>query len=178
VDQRCEVKLVLASMPTIVVEKRGATPRVAFDRAAAAAGRTLRRRVARSGRRIPPELVARTRSHARAAGQSADESPSTERSTARRNFKQNLAGVTSALEDSVQDRPSRKSTRDSANRALRDNNLRLRQLRRRTTPKARANRGDLVTSAGERERAAVSVGDSRDVGGLRALRGGEALERL
>lgn len=61
-------------------------------------------------------------------------------STARRNSKGNDAGFTSTLEDSVQDRPSRKSTRKSANRGMQDSNLRLRETRRVTSPAARAAR--------------------------------------
>lgn len=51
-------------------------------------------------------------------------------STARRNTKLNRAGMTATLEDSAQDRPSRKSTRRSAGRAKRDTGLRLRAERR------------------------------------------------
>jgi hypothetical protein len=64
-------------------------------------------------------------------------------STARRNTKQNLAGLTSALEDSAQDRPSRKSTRRSANRAKRDSNLNRRQTRKVSAPKQRARRNQV-----------------------------------
>lgn len=60
--------------------------------------------------------------------------------TARRNTKRNATGAAWALEDSVQDRPSRKSTRKSANRSKPDSNLRRRQTRRVTSPKARATR--------------------------------------
>lgn len=48
------------------------------------------------------------------------------------------AGV--ALEDSQKDRPSRKSTRKSANRSKPDSNLHQRQTRRTSAPKARAAR--------------------------------------
>jgi len=64
-------------------------------------------------------------------------------STARRNTKHNLAGLTSALEDSAQDRPSRKSTRRSANRAKRDSNLNRRQARKVSAPKQRARRNQV-----------------------------------
>jgi hypothetical protein len=62
-------------------------------------------------------------------------------STAGRNTKVNTAGLTSALEDSARDRPSRKSTRKAAGRAKRDNNLQQRQVRRVRSPKARAASG-------------------------------------
>lgn len=59
-------------------------------------------------------------------------------STARRNTKLNLTGMTSTLEDSAQDRPSRKSTRKSAGRAKRDTGLRLRATSQAHSPKAHA----------------------------------------
>ncbi|CAN5724282.1 hypothetical protein BH11MYX4_BH11MYX4_65690 [soil metagenome] len=45
-----------------------------------------------------------------------------------------------ALEDSAKARPSRKSTRKSANRSKRDSNLARRATRKTTSPKARARR--------------------------------------
>lgn len=61
-------------------------------------------------------------------------------STARRNSKRNTEGASYALEDSASDRPSRKSTRKSANRSKPDSNLALRQLRKIRAPGARAAR--------------------------------------
>lgn len=58
--------------------------------------------------------------------------------TARRNTKLNTAGMSYALEDSVQARPSRKSTRGSANRSKPASNLTRRQQRRTRSPQARA----------------------------------------
>jgi hypothetical protein len=49
--------------------------------------------------------------------------------------------ATFALEDSATGRPSRKSSRASANHIKPDNNLRRRQSRRTASPKARARRG-------------------------------------
>ncbi|CAN5923974.1 hypothetical protein BH11MYX4_BH11MYX4_06220 [soil metagenome] len=63
-------------------------------------------------------------------------------STARRNTKRNTAGATSALEDSARDRPTRKSTRKSENRAKAGSNLQRRQIRRVTSPQARAARSN------------------------------------
>jgi ribosome-associated translation inhibitor RaiA len=138
IDQSCEIKLVLDRMPSVLVAKRATTPRAAFDLAAASAERTLRRQIARTGTRAPRDSRKRAASTTGAARVESAATP--QRSTARRNLKQNLAGMTSALEDSAQDRPSRKSTRGSANRALRDSNLRLRQLRRKRSPKRQATR--------------------------------------
>jgi len=61
-------------------------------------------------------------------------------STAARNTKQNMEGMTSTLEDSAKLRPSRRSTRRSANNAKRDGNLRIRQVNRVHSPPARASR--------------------------------------
>jgi hypothetical protein len=135
-DQRCELKLVLSGLPSVVVQKRAATQRAAFDSAAAAAQQTLSRRLARAGVAAPRAQLAELR----AAGRVSAVQPVNGGGTARRNFKQNLAGLTAALEDAEQPRPSRKSTRGSTNRALRDNKLRRRAVRRTTSPKARARR--------------------------------------
>jgi hypothetical protein len=59
-------------------------------------------------------------------------------STAARNVKWNTARAAATLEDSAQQRPSRKSTRKSANRAKQDSNLRQRQVARARSPKSRA----------------------------------------
>ncbi|WP_438025249.1 HPF/RaiA family ribosome-associated protein [Sorangium sp. So ce233] len=59
-------------------------------------------------------------------------------STAARNTKLNTAGASAALEDSADGRPSRKSTRRSANRQKQDDNLRRRQTRAASAPKTRA----------------------------------------
>ncbi len=61
-------------------------------------------------------------------------------STARRNTKRKHTRATAALEDSAKGRPSRKSTRKSANRGKRDSNLKRRQTRATTSPRARAAR--------------------------------------
>jgi ribosome-associated translation inhibitor RaiA len=59
-------------------------------------------------------------------------------STARRNTRLSDAKATAALEDSAQDRPSRKSTRKSANRGKRDVALRLREVAEARSPVARS----------------------------------------
>jgi hypothetical protein len=75
-----------------------------------------------------------------AAGQSATARRAGGGSTAARNTKRPAAGATSALEDSAQDRPSRKSTRRSKHRSKRDSNLRRRETRAVRAPSARAAR--------------------------------------
>lgn len=59
-------------------------------------------------------------------------------STARRNTRLSDAKVTATLEDSAQDRPSRKSTRKSANRGKRDVALRQREVAETRSPAARS----------------------------------------
>jgi ribosome-associated translation inhibitor RaiA len=59
-------------------------------------------------------------------------------STARRNTRLNSARATATLEDSASGRPSRKSTRRSANRAKQDDQLRLRAALASQSPSGRA----------------------------------------
>lgn len=61
-------------------------------------------------------------------------------STARRNTKARTTKATAALEDSSQDRPSRKSTRKSANRSKSGTGLARKALAASTSPSARASR--------------------------------------
>jgi hypothetical protein len=61
-------------------------------------------------------------------------------STATRNTKLNRRGMTAALEDSAAERPSRKSTRRSQNRAKSGSKLSRRETRRVTSPQSRARR--------------------------------------
>ena len=61
-------------------------------------------------------------------------------STARRNAMQRTRRATATLEDSAKERPTRKSTRKSANRAKQGNKLQRRETRRVTSSKARARR--------------------------------------
>jgi hypothetical protein len=59
-------------------------------------------------------------------------------STARRNAKKVARRATATLEDSARDRPSRKSTRKSANRAKQGSKLRRRKVQKVRSPSARA----------------------------------------
>lgn len=61
-------------------------------------------------------------------------------STARRNTKARTTKATAALEDSSQDRPSRKSTRKSANRAKSGTGRERKALAASSSPRARASR--------------------------------------
>jgi ribosome-associated translation inhibitor RaiA len=127
--------------------RRGAAAAAAPERGAAAApdeGSLIGRRVGRSAERL--ERVAERPEKWRRdvwvdtarPGTSASDRKVGAGSTARRNTKLNQAGMTATLEDSAQDRPSRKSTRKSAGRAKRDTSLRLRATRKARAPGSRA----------------------------------------
>lgn len=138
VDQLCRIKVVLGGLPSIVAEESASSARGAFDRAAGVAERAVRRAVDRLPRR-----GGRGGKRPAQRGGEAEARASEPRSAARaesRNVKQNLAGLTAKLEESAQDRPSRKSTRRSIGRAKRDTGLRVRETARTTSPKARARR--------------------------------------
>lgn len=162
VDKKCRIKVVLAGLDSVVYESSGVDAREAMDRAANGTQRAVRKALDRSSARAPSPSRAREVSAPEAGaprpsggapskrrdafvdtaapGVSASERRAGGGSTARRNAKRNTARATSALEDSAKDRPSRKSTRKSANRAKRDSNLKRRQTRATTSPKARARR--------------------------------------
>lgn len=183
IDQSCRIKVVVSSIPSIVVEESATTRRLALDRAAASVERAVRRALGRAGFSAPKKRLSGRRGAKRASpgvkqrsesrigrreGQSAEniervaQRPEKERrdalvdtskprtsatarkagagSTAGRNTKLNVEKMTAALEDSLQDRPSRKSTRKSTGRTKRDSNLRRRETRAVTSPKARARR--------------------------------------
>jgi ribosome-associated translation inhibitor RaiA len=189
VDLDCRVKMVLSGAPSIIVSKRAAEPRTAFDVAADAAERTLRRTVERRGwsegsqkkkRRskfrgrdagedtvaLPavPEgsLIGRRVGHATANLHRAAARPEKQRrdhpvdtsapgvsatnrraggaSTAARNTRLRAPKATALLEDSAQQRPSRKSTRRSSGRAKRDGPQRLANLNETSSPSAVARR--------------------------------------
>lgn len=186
VDMACNIEVVLAELPSVKVQERGATPREAFDRAATAAARAVRQSLGRTGTterwqaqaddapelagsaaepNPPPEdgsyiggrvghgddelaraqarpekLRRNTLVDTAQPGVSASSRKAGGGSTARRNTRKNEAGMTAALEDSAQDRPSRKSTRRSTGRVKRDSNLARRQTRKVSAPKERARR--------------------------------------
>ncbi|WP_437832387.1 HPF/RaiA family ribosome-associated protein [Sorangium sp. So ce1153] len=73
-----------------------------------------------------------------APGRSATDRKAGGGSTARRNTLRRAPKASAALEDSARDRPSRKSTRKSANRAKQGSKLQRRKVQQTTTPSARA----------------------------------------
>ncbi len=114
------------------VRKPARSPAVGIRRANAEEGSLIGRRVGRSAEKLR-KVAERPEKKRRDAwvdtarpGTSASDRRVGAGSTARRNTKLTTRGMTSALEDSMKDRPSRKSTRKSKNRQLQDGNLRLR----------------------------------------------------
>lgn len=73
-----------------------------------------------------------------APGRSATDRKAGGGSTARRNARKTAPRATATLEDSARDRPSRKSTRKSANRSKQGNKLRQREVREVRSASARA----------------------------------------
>jgi hypothetical protein len=184
VDIVCKIKVVLAGLPSVVVEERANAERPAFDAAADAVTRAVRKHVSRArsvgtrSRRAPRtgravartagaeretdpgsfigRRVGRSGENLRAAlkrpekkrrdvpvdtakpGVSATDRKAGGGSTARRNTKARTSKATATLEDSRRTRPSRKSTRKSANRTKGGTNLEARSVRRARSPKRRA----------------------------------------
>jgi hypothetical protein len=200
-DKTCLIQIFLSSLPSVVVEARGATEREAFDKAVATAERATRNTLERRGfsAKMPPHQHSEAEEHEPeeheteehepdAPGQGRELEPTrapggiigrregqaqqnlleaaarpekvardahvdtskpnvseTDRKvghghTARRNTKLNTAGMSVALEDSTRPRPSRKSTRKSANRTKSGGALSRRTKAEAHTPKARASR--------------------------------------
>lgn len=182
VDVVCRAKVVLSGLPSVVVETRGETDRLAFGLLVTALSRAVRKTLDRApksrdgrgekasagseagppadlpgdpgsviGRRVGrgaanlaaaldrPEKRRRDLPVDTAApGVSATDRKAGYGSTARRNTKARTTRATATLEDSRQDRPSRKSTRKSANRAKSATNLQKRAVAATSSPGARA----------------------------------------
>lgn len=109
-------------------------------------GALIGRRVGRSSKDLGDVLKRPEKQHGNypidtsKPGVSATDRKAGGNSTARRNSKKNDAGARYTLEDSATGKPSRKSTRRSANAQKPDNQLKNRQTRATTSPKARAGR--------------------------------------
>jgi ribosome-associated translation inhibitor RaiA len=143
IDVACQIKVVISGVPSVVVTELAGTPIAAFDRAGQRIERVVRRTIGRArergrlGRVPPPERprdVYERKHQDNARG--ANAAPASA-STATRNRKQRARKATVALESSTQSRPSRKSTRRSANRAKHGNKLARRERRRVSSPNAR-----------------------------------------
>jgi hypothetical protein len=135
VDTLCRMKAVVSGAPSIVIEQSGSDPAEALARATPRLRRALRDLFDRGGGRMPApsrlEALPPKRPQATEGGS---------RSTATRNWRRPNRRMTVVLEDS-QRKPSRKSTRRSANRARAANKKTRRQRARAATPRARHRKG-------------------------------------
>jgi ribosome-associated translation inhibitor RaiA len=144
-DTVCRIKVVLAGLPSIVVEELATDPLEAFNRADHRVERAVVRAVGRRRRLTRPAgvRIRVARSRARAASREAHAKrprPAKEAASPSGHATRPPRRATSVLETSRGPRPSRKTTRKSANRLRQSNKLARRQTRRVTSPKARAKR--------------------------------------
>ena len=140
-DVACRIKAVMSALPSVVVMELAGNAAEAFDRAGQRIERAVRRALDRGRERgrvgrleAPPVPVSGA---ARATtSRHATVRPS---STATRNRTRTRRArkATAAIEDSTGSRPSRKSTRRSANRSKQANKLTRRQRQRAFSPKAK-----------------------------------------
>jgi ribosome-associated translation inhibitor RaiA len=134
VDVACRIKAGMSALPSVVVTELAHNPVVAFDRAGQRLERAVRGALgkARGRGRLGP-----VRLEVPAANAARPGAPQPAASTAARNRKRRAPRATAALEGSARSRPSRKSTRRSANRAKHGNKLARREQRRISSPKGR-----------------------------------------
>ena len=136
-DVSCKIKVVISGLPSVVVSEVAGNALEAFDRSDGRVERVVRREIQRAREgghlgRIP--LGPKVSGRGSADGGAAPASPSP------RNFTRRPRKATVALEASARSRPSRKSTRGSANRAKHGNKLARREKRRISSPKAKRSR--------------------------------------
>lgn len=145
VDIRCSIKLVVADLPSVVVEGDGVDARRAFETTLGRIERTTRTALERAQRSAGPKRLSRVAARNEVDATQADESAQGMRqepsSTATRNKKKNTSRAAVALEDSANGKPSRKSTRRGAKQAKADDKLRQRQTARARSPSTRAAKG-------------------------------------
>ncbi len=134
IDVACRIKAVVSGLPSVVVSELAGDPVQAFDLAGQRFERVVRRSIdrAREGGRLD-----RMKPPVDQRGARAVNTPRAAASTADRNRNQRPRKATVALEGSTLARPSRKSTRGSANRAKHGNKLARRERRRAASPNAR-----------------------------------------
>jgi hypothetical protein len=113
VDTRCRARVILSGHDSIVVEQRGRSPEHAITLATPRLRRSLQSAVERRGGKAP--APSRTTPGQASAGR-AKKGPAPGARPPRRTIKGRTRGMTAALEEPG-DRPSRKSTRASINRA-------------------------------------------------------------
>ena len=114
IDLACRIKVVISGLPSVVVTELGSDPVEAFDRAGQRVERAVRHTIGRArergglNRMRPPAGMTEA--------SNANEPPAGPALPAPRNRNQRARKATFALEGSTLPRPSRKSTRGSANR--------------------------------------------------------------
>jgi ribosome-associated translation inhibitor RaiA len=145
VDTVCRIKVVLAGLPSIVVEELATDPLEAFNRADHRVERAVVRAVGRQRSLQRPPAVRRHAARVRARATSREAHAKRPRVAAQsasppEHRVRPPRRATVVLETSRGPRPSRKSSRKSANRKRAGNKLARRQTRRVTSPKSRAKR--------------------------------------
>jgi ribosome-associated translation inhibitor RaiA len=139
-DVACRIKVVISGLPSVVVTELARKPVEAFDRVGQRLERVVRGAIGRGrehgrlDRMPPPGKGHQGMDQPKARGANA---PRATASTADRNRQGRARKATVALEGSTLSRPSRKSTRGSANRAKHGNKLARRERRRASSPNAR-----------------------------------------
>jgi ribosome-associated translation inhibitor RaiA len=131
VDTACRVKVVLSGKPSVVTEQKATNASAAFDRTVDSAERAVRRLIGRR-KTAAPRATHPTKRRVEPPPPPAEGAPTS------MNVKHRVSGMTSALETSAKDRPSRKSTRKSVNRAKQGSKLRRKAVTRARSPKRRA----------------------------------------
>jgi hypothetical protein len=138
IDVECRIKAVISGIPSVVITERAGDPVEAFDRAGLRVERVVRRAIGRArerghlGRIQPPDTPREgTGQRGVRAAQAVAFAWTADRNRTKRGRK-----ATVALEGSTRPRPSRKTTRGSANRAKHGNKLARRASRRAASPKA------------------------------------------
>jgi hypothetical protein len=133
-DIACTIKVVLSGLPSVVVRELARSAPEAFARADGRIERVVKDAIGRArelgGLSTPRPRRAPARG-ARSAGAKGA------RAATPRNFNRRARKATVALETSALPRPSRKSTRGSANRAKHANKLARREQRRVSSPKGK-----------------------------------------
>ncbi len=144
IDVACRMKAVISGLPSVVVEELAGDPVEAFDRAGQRIERAVRRAIGRGRERgglrrmTPPRAAQQDNEETdQPKARGADASRSSASSAAPRNRNRRPRKATVALEGSTLPRPSRKSTRRSANRTKHGNKLARRERRRASSPNAR-----------------------------------------
>lgn len=131
-DTRLRARVILSGLDSVVVEQRGRTPEHAIRLATPRLRRALQDAVERRGGKAPPATWRTAVERTRTAAPAAARSP-------RRTIKHRTHGMTAALEEPA-DRPSRKSTRASVNRAKAGSRIGRATKRRKFSPTRRHTR--------------------------------------